>query len=136
MKKTPEWILIAYREGELSLDEATVAIQELIKPKKNIPPEVIDRFEKIWNLYPKRVGKKEALRHFAATVKTDQDYTDIQKALENYKKTKNVIEGKLEYIQNGSRWLNNWRDWLDTSLTRTKKEPQSAIEKLKELNLT
>jgi hypothetical protein len=136
MKKTPEWILISYREGELSLDEATAAIQELIKPKKSISPEVVDKFEKIWNLYPKRVGKKEALRHFAATVKTDQDYTDIQKALENYKKTKNVIEGKLEYIQNGSRWFNNWRDWLDASLTRTKKEPQSAIEKLKELNLT
>jgi hypothetical protein len=131
-----ENILNLYKKDGLSLGDAVTKIQNLTKTKKQIPLNIVEKFEKIWAIYPKRVGRKEALRHFAATVKTDQDYADIHKALENYKRTKNVIEGNLSYIQNGSTWFNNWRDWLNASWQNTKKEPESAIARLKENNLT
>ena len=70
-------------------------------------------FEEIWAQYPKRVGKKEAERHFRASVKTEQDWEDIQTALKNYLeylKRKQEIE---EFIQYGSTWFNNWRDWVN-----------------------
>lgn len=74
------------------------------------------RFSEVWNLYPSKVGKKAAERHFKATVKNDIDFERIKKALEIYLKTERVING---YVQNGSTWFNDWETWLDY------KEPDS-----------
>lgn len=67
-------------------------------------------FEEVWLKYPKRVGKKEAIKHFHASVKTNDDFLNINRALENYIKSESVHNG---YVQNGSTWFNNWRDWID-----------------------
>jgi len=75
------------------------------------PPTATDtRFDEIWNAYPKRVKRKEAGKHFAASVKTDKDFDDIRRALKNYLKSKTVRDG---FVQNGSTWFNNWRDYVD-----------------------
>jgi hypothetical protein len=68
-------------------------------------------FEAAWADYPRRLGKKEALRHFRASVKTDDDLAGIRRALQRYKA--NVAGKEEKYIQHGSRWFNEWRDWLD-----------------------
>lgn len=67
-------------------------------------------FESLWKEYPGSVGKKAAARHFAASVKTMADVAAISKALGRYKASRRVAEG---FIQNGSTWFNNWRDWID-----------------------
>lgn len=67
-------------------------------------------FQSIWIKYPKKIGSKQAERHFLASVKTEQDYKDIQTALNNYLESDNVKRG---FVQNGSTWLNNWRDWIE-----------------------
>jgi hypothetical protein len=88
-------------------------------------------FESLWKRYPKRLGKKEALRHFRATVKTDEDWQNINKALDNYLHSKNVKEN-TQFIQHGSTWFNNWQDWIELDV---KKETPSALAMLKEKNL-
>lgn len=70
----------------------------------------ISPFETLWKAYPKPVGKKDALRHYQATVKTEEDAAAIIKALENYKRSERVLKG---FVQNGSTWFNQWRDWVD-----------------------
>ena len=67
-------------------------------------------FEKIWQAYPNKDGRKEALRHFTASVKTDRDFADIARALLNYKRSEKVAKG---FIKDGSTWFNNWRDWIN-----------------------
>ena len=67
-------------------------------------------FEEIWERYPNRVGKKEAERHFKASVKTPKDWEDISLALKHYLESERVSKGIL---QNGSTWFNNWRDWIE-----------------------
>lgn len=67
-------------------------------------------FEEIYLKYPNRVGKKEALRHFEATVKTEQDFLDIQTALKNYLLSERVKKG---FIQNASTWFNDWKSWIN-----------------------
>lgn len=66
-------------------------------------------FDDIWNLYPNRMGKKESLRHFRATVKTTEDLEAIRAALGNYKRSEKVTKG---FIQGGSRWFNDWQSWV------------------------
>lgn len=73
-------------------------------------PHPGEAFVQVWNLYPKKRGRKAAERHFRNSVKTLQDLSDIKKALEKYKKTETYRKG---YIQNGSTWFNNWQDDLD-----------------------
>lgn len=67
-------------------------------------------FEDVWSRYPKKDGKKEAERHFLATVKIESDWQAINKALKNYLESERVKKG---FIKNGSTWLNNWKDWID-----------------------
>lgn len=67
-------------------------------------------FEEIWKKYPKPIGKKQALRHFQSSVKSQKDIEDMLAALINYLKSDTVIKG---FIQNGATWFNNWRDWIE-----------------------
>ena len=82
-------------------------------------------FEEIFLKYPKRVGKKNAVRHFKASVKTEQDWLDIQIALKNYLASERVAKG---FIQNASTWFNNWRDWID--FKEVKKSSEGAAGRL------
>ena len=105
-----------YQKGtEQSTEQSTEQTQSKVQTNKNVknersnttPPE----FDLLWAEYPKRLGKKEALRHFNASVKSDVDLADIKLALANYKAS---VAGKdVQYIQNGSTWFNNWRDWVE-----------------------
>lgn len=79
--------------------------------KTTIPNKAIEfNFEDVWSLYPKRCGKKDALRHFKASVKNEDDFDNIRIALNNYLASERVFN---DYIQNGSTWFNNWRDWIN-----------------------
>lgn len=80
------------------------------KGNKKGKGNIVSDFEQLWSAYPSKVGKKEAERHFNASVKTDKDMQDIKKALQNYLRSERVHKG---YVQNGSTWFNNWRDWID-----------------------
>ena len=67
-------------------------------------------FSEILNKYPNRDGTKLAKKHFIASVKTEQDWQDINKAMENYLNSERVKKG---YVKNASTWFNNWKDWVD-----------------------
>ena len=70
----------------------------------------IKHFESIWSMYPKRVGRKMAEKHFKSSVKTIEDLEKLEKALGNYLSSKRVANG---FVQNGSTFMNNWTDWID-----------------------
>ena len=85
-------------------------------------------FDEIWSKYPKKDGRKSAERHFYATVKTKEDFDNINKALENYMQSKTVKNG---YIKNGSTWFNNWQDWVDYVEYKTEEEKhQETLRRL------
>lgn len=70
-------------------------------------------FEEIWSRYPRKDGKKRALRSFMASVKSEADVARISRALGNYLNTDTVRRG---IIKNGSTWFNQWEDfehWKD-----------------------
>ena len=67
-------------------------------------------FEEIWKRYPNKDGKKEAISHFNASVKTKEDWEAVNNALDNYLSSSKVKSG---YIKNGSTWFNNWQDYIN-----------------------
>lgn len=84
-------------------------------------------FDLIWKMYPNKDGRKEAGKHFKATVKTDQDWNDINKALNNYLKNLKVQSWKKP--KNGSTWFNNWQDWVDWVEPAQSQEDKPLSEK-------
>lgn len=80
--------------------------QEKVKEKESKFP-----FQEIWDKYPNRDGRKEAERHFTASVKTDQDWTAINRALQKY--LSNLRSEPWKKPKNGSTWFGNWKDWID-----------------------
>lgn len=87
------------------------ARKDMVKDKDKEEMGVVKGgFDEVYLKYPNKVGKKLALQHFQASIKTDQDFQDIQVALKNYLGSERVQKG---FIQNASTWFNNWRDWLN-----------------------
>jgi hypothetical protein len=84
----------------------------IVEKNKNNTNTMFD-FEALWGKYPRPEGKKEALRHFCASVKTDQDYQNIQKAMKNYLCKIETEKIEPKFIKMGSTWFNNWGDWID-----------------------
>jgi len=81
------------------------------KEAKEVNNKELSDFEQVWKLYPNKDGKKQAEKHFRASVKTKEDYSSILTALENYKKHLAVETWKKP--KNGSTWFNNWNDWTE-----------------------
>jgi len=88
-------------------------------------------FEQLWSAYPKPVGKKDAYRHYKASVKTEQDKKDISAAMQSYIKSepvqREIQRGSTQYIQNGSTWFNNWRDYVSLTI---KAKPKTILNYL------
>ena len=100
--------------------------EELRIKKKDIkqtPPAC--EFEELWKQYPRRLGRKEAEKHFNASVKSDVDLADIKKALANYIASR--VGEDPTYNQHGATWFNNWRDWVDYQPTKETTNGNSRI---------
>jgi len=82
----------------------------------------IVEFEKLWKKYPSKDGVKSARKHFTATVKTDKNLEDINKALDNYLHHLETEDWKR--AKNGSTWFNNWEDWINWEET----EPEDGVQ--------
>jgi hypothetical protein len=73
---------------------------------------VDEHFDAFWVSGPwVRVGKKAAVRHFHATVKTEEDWVAIQSAREHYER--HLLLNAWLRPQHGSTWFNNWLDWVE-----------------------
>ena len=80
----------------------------------------ISVFEELWNNYPKKDGKKQALKHYKASVKTKEDMNNIYKAALNYKQYIETEKIEVKFIKNGSTWFNNWQDWVEVKEYKVK----------------
>ncbi len=117
-----EYELISIVKEQLGNDYLIIKDKDKDKDKdtdKDKDKGVIGDFEEIWAKYPNKDGKKAAKSHFDSSIKTKQDWQDINKALTNYLKSEKVLKG---YIKNGSTWFNNWKDWVDYNAPIIKKE--------------
>lgn len=95
--------------------------EDKIREEKSVVTEHPFAFTEILARYPNRDGSKRAQKSFEASVKTDQDWLDINKALNNYLKSEKVAKG---FIKNCSTWFGNWRDFLEVEdVTRQSKLP-------------
>jgi len=110
---------VAFRSPKGSLKGSLKSPTNLNLPTLNLDTiNNNNHFEKLYEAYPKKVGRKAAERYFKASVKTEQDIKDIYKALEHYLRSKRVANGR---IQDAKTWFNNWPDWINFTEDACKK---------------
>jgi len=88
------------------------------------------KFEIIWKSLPVEMkkGKNRAWLSFKNQVKADKDFSDIQKALQNYIADVEQIRGSKQpelQFQNGSTWFNHrWTDYIEME------KPETWVEQM------
>lgn len=93
-------------------------------PKELTQTQIIEiEFEKLWALYPRKQGKKSALRHYKAWRKADKTHTYelMLSKLSNYLKYRKIKGISLEFTPYGSTWFySHYDDVLDMTPPKPK----------------
>ena len=80
--------------------------------KENTSAKLTERFETLWKLYPRKQGKKDALKHYKRAVKEGTSDSEIREGIQSYVGyiEKNNVDKR--YVKHGSAWFNQ-EGWLD-----------------------
>lgn len=82
-------------------------------PHKMTDKSLEDEFDALWLLYPRKSGKKDALRHYKAARKSGVDYDTIEDGIRRYVRHIEAEHTDEQYIAMGSTWFCGHR-WEDT----------------------
>lgn len=80
--------------------------------KNRIENEYKDEFDILWKLYPRKIGKPNALKSYIKARKKGVSYEEIERGVKAYAE---YVKGKdSQYTKHGSTWFNQecWNDEL------------------------
>ena len=107
------------------------AHKDITKPNQpNQTNRFDDAFDCLWEQYPRRLGRKQALVAFRKTVKTDANLAEIETALKNFL-ILDYPTREPKYVPYGSTWFGNWQDWVHY----TAPEPRRQLTKAQAANI-
>ena len=109
-----------------------------ISPPKDEKDILKDEFEKLWQLYPKKVGKDKSFKkykQFRTSTKKDEycTYEDVLKGLEKY--LKYIKQNTWYSPKDGITWFNN-RGWNDEYSVKEEKVPEWFEKNIKKSEAT
>lgn len=81
-------------------------------PSKMSESDLVNDFEKLWKLYPKKKGKQQALKAYKKAIKNGTTNTEIQNGIQAYKKEIAIQKTDNQFIKGGGGWFYNlgWED--------------------------
>lgn len=99
------------REGESNSERTSHESRVMSNKKKKEhadAPASDAHFDSLWAQYPLKDGRKAALKHYRASVKTESDRESITTALGNY--LAHLSLNPWKQPKAGATWFNNWQD--------------------------
>lgn len=112
-------------QSAIERDAQEVQIQNPGKLAKE-PKATID-LESAYKLYPRKQGKSPAIRKLKTQIKTEQDLSDLTKAIKNYAAFCHRENKELQFVMLFSTFANQWRDWLDSETGTVKILPSDGL---------
>ena len=94
------------------------------KGRETVINPIIERFDRFWAVYPKKVGKGDARKAFTKIKPSEELTQRMIDAVTKAKTSKEWTRDDGQYIPNPSTWLNQcrWEDEL-TPITATEAKP-------------
>jgi len=113
-------------EPDIKKENTGVAGKHSKKSNGKITPEIQEKFDDFWSIYPHRKGdpKKPALLKFAAALKRGIDSGTIAKGVEAF--SASVAGEDPQFIPQAVTWLNQER-WADDYETPKETDPEFDI---------
>lgn len=104
--------------------------QSAYKPTKK---ELDDRFESLWTLYPRKVGKQKARKYYERAVKNGTSDEVIRKGIESYNREIQVQGTQTNFIQHGATWFGNagWENEYNFEPPKRNNNQRQLIQKEK-----
>lgn len=119
-------------ENDQVSSEKTVSKEHHLvhKPTKK---ELDERFESLWALYPRKVGKKKARKYYERAVKNGTSDEIIKKGIESYNKEIRVQGTQTNFIQHGATWFGNagWENEYNFEPPKRNNNQRQLIQKEK-----
>jgi hypothetical protein len=83
-----------------------------LKEKDKKKKKAEDEFETLWELYPRKNGKKDAKKHYLTAVSQGTTFEDVKAGIEAYKNYIEKTNTEPKYIKMGSSFFHQ-RSWAD-----------------------
>lgn len=120
---------------QVSSKKNTLPKEQSESPIKHKPTkkELDDRFEKLWNLYPRKVGKQKARKYYERAVKNGTSDEEIRKGIESYNREIQVQGTQTNFIQHGATWFGNagWENEYNFEPPKRNNNQRQLIQKEK-----
>ncbi|PWG52817.1 phage replisome organizer N-terminal domain-containing protein [Ligilactobacillus salivarius] len=100
---------------------------------KSTKKELDDRFESLWTLYPRKVGKQKARKYYERAVKNGTSDEVIRKGIESYNREIQVQGTQTNFIQHGATWFGNagWENEYNFEPPKRNNNQRQLIQKEK-----
>lgn len=82
-----------------------IRLDKVREDKNSISVNYEAEFERLWERYPKKQGKKDALRHYITARKNGIGFEAISDGLDNYIAYIQASKTEMRYIKQGSTWF-------------------------------
>lgn len=111
-------------DGEEEEEEVEVEVSTNVDDIHTVSErELRDEFELIWAKYPRKVGKKDAFRHYKAARKKGTVFDEVYNGVMKYADA--MAAEDEQYIAQGSTWFNGHR-WEDEDV-HARARPQKHL---------
>ena len=70
-------------------------------------------FDEVYELYPRKIGKKAGEEKYKKSIKTTDQVSQILMAVKNYSNHCKKSKSDAKYIKHFSTWMNTWEDWIE-----------------------
>lgn len=99
------------RKGKNNLKEKKEEKKNTVKDSE-IDAEIKKQFDVLWNKYPRKVGKAEALKYYNEAIEDGHSFDIINQGLDKYIRYIEINGTEKEFIKKGSSWFNGycWED--------------------------
>lgn len=108
-----------------------IEIELKLKDKiKDINNNLQNEFEELWKMYPKKIGKPNALKDYIKAIKSGTTYEEIKEGLIKYLQYCEVNKSWYK-PRDGSTWFHkqSWNDERDIERTETEQEWEERMER-------
>jgi len=82
-------------------------------------------FDILYKAYPRKIGKTAGIKTAQRSIKTEEEYLSLKRAIENY-----VVltrESEPKFIKHFSTFMNCWRDYVEIEVP-TKSNPNQVLD--------
>lgn len=122
---------ISLENNNISKSEVTKELDKQELDKQTLyryPDKIDDFFAKIWEIYPRKVGKKEAKEKFKRKITAHDIFKQLLNSIRWHKENvwvKNIAQGKLEFIPHLATFINKERYLDEQENTSQAPKPQT-----------